>query len=79
MKGDKVLSLVKKIEKDFSLCPMLMTRRKTSFSSSLPSSKLTVFLILCTVNILVFMTQLFTGTRNYLFLHAVLIIFCEEG
>ena len=33
---------------NFFLCLTLVTRRKTSFSSSLPSSKLTIFLILYT-------------------------------
>ena len=42
------------IKKDFFPCPTLVTRRKTSFSISLPSSKLTISISLYTVNILEF-------------------------
>ena len=36
-------------DSEFFLCPTLVTRKKTSFSVSLPSSKLTIPLILFTV------------------------------
>ena len=46
--------LCQEIKKDFFPCPTLVTRRKTSFSISLPSSNLTISISLYTVNILEF-------------------------
>ena len=40
--------LGKEIEEEIFLCSTLVTRRKTSFSISLPSLKLTISLVLCT-------------------------------
>ena len=45
-KRKKILSPMKNRTSIFFLCPTLVTRRKTSFYISLPSSKLTICLIL---------------------------------
>ena len=47
-----------------------MTRRKTSFSISSPSSKLTISLIVYTIIILGYITRLLTRVADDLFLHA---------
>ena len=50
-RNPKVWGSIPHGDSEFFLCPTLVTKRKTSFSISLSSLKITIFLILFTINI----------------------------